>query len=58
MTEGDVNTILARLATIETKLSAVPDHEARIRRLERLQWIAYGFAAAAGAGVTKLWGGV
>lgn len=57
MTESDVNIILQRLAVIEDKLTnALPDHEARIRRLERFQWLAYGFAAAAGAGAAKLTG--
>jgi len=56
MSTNDVNTILQRLAALETKLEAVPDHEARLRRLERWQWASYGFAAAAGAGAAKLTG--
>jgi len=56
MTQHDVNTILQRLAVLEEKLIAVPDHEVRLRRLERFQWAAYGFAVAAGAGVAKLAG--
>jgi len=56
MSTNDVNTILQRLAALETKLEAVPDHEARLRRVERFQWITYGFAAAAGAGAAKLAG--
>jgi len=56
MSQNDVTTILERLAALETKLEAVPDHEARLRRVERFQWVAYGFAAAAGAGAAKLTG--
>lgn len=56
MTASEVNIILTRLAVIEDKLNAVPDHEVRIRRLERFQWVAYGFAAAAGAGAARLIG--
>jgi hypothetical protein len=56
MTQSDVNTILQRLAALEQILTAVPDHEARLRRLERWQWVVTGLAAAAGAGVTKLIG--
>lgn len=57
MTQSDVNTILQRLAVLEAKLVAVPDHESRIRRLERFQWVAYGLAAGAGFGAAKLTGG-
>jgi hypothetical protein len=46
--------IIERLTRIEVKLdtaiSRVDDHETRIRRLERIVWVAAG-AAAAGGGV-------
>lgn len=46
--------VLDRLVRIETKLdlsiSRVDDHETRLRRLERVMWIAAG-AAATGGGI-------
>lgn len=56
MSQNDVTTILERLAVLEAKLSAVPDHEDRIRALERFRWLAYGLAAGAGAGAAKFLG--
>jgi hypothetical protein len=53
--EGDVSTdteVLERLTRIEVKLDAAmsrgDDHETRIRRLERVVWIAAGAAATGG----------
>ena len=48
-----------RVISIEEKMQELSedskDHEKRIRALERKVWIAAGFAAAAGAGVSQLW---
>lgn len=44
--------VLERLVRIETKLDAAisraDDHETRIRRMERMLWLAAGAATAAG----------
>lgn len=37
------------LIEIKTTLSAIPDHESRLRKLETLVWRAAGAAAALGA---------
>lgn len=46
------NEVLERLVRIETKLDAAisraDDHETRIRRMERMLWLAAGAATAAG----------
>lgn len=66
MTSPDPSTTLLalseRLTRLETKLDLVitrlvdghGDHEVRIRRLERVVWVASGAAAAAGGGVGAL----
>ncbi|WP_405061906.1 hypothetical protein OG474_09695 [Kribbella sp. NBC_01505] len=55
---GDEDTVVERLARIETKLdvwhAAQADHESRLRRLERAVFIATGFAIAGGAGLSQL----
>ena len=52
MSTGTEREVLDRLVSIETKLdiaiSRVDDHESRVRRLERVVWIAAGAASAAG----------
>ena len=40
--------MVERLSKIETKLDRVEDHESRIRKLERMVWIAAGAGAVAG----------
>jgi len=40
--------MVSRLSKIETKLDRVEDHETRIRKMERMVWIASGAAAALG----------
>lgn len=58
MSEGAVSDLLERLARMETKLdvflSRSDDHETRLRRVERVVWIATGFAATAGSAVGAL----
>lgn len=52
--ETKLDTTSARIDTHETRLSSLersipdPDHEARLRKLERWMWLATGIAAAAG----------
>lgn len=40
--------MVERLSKIETKLDRVEDHENRIRKLERMIWVAAGAGAVAG----------
>ena len=40
--------MVERLSKIETKLDRVEDHETRLRKLERMVWIAAGAGAVAG----------
>ncbi|MGH4001541.1 MAG: hypothetical protein ACRDTJ_29230 [Pseudonocardiaceae bacterium] len=47
----DRDLLIAVHTNVETLVKASDDHEARIRRLERWQYIATGLAAAAGSGV-------
>jgi hypothetical protein len=55
MASDDVEAIKVSLARIETKLdhslSDVSDHEDRLRKLERIVWIATGLAAASGGAI-------
>ncbi len=44
---------LGRLeAKLDAAISVKADHETRIRALEKTKWVAHGFAAAIGAGVS------
>lgn len=58
MTDTEMTQSGERLVRIEVKLDQALnqhlDHEARIRRLERVLWMAAGFAATAGGGVGAL----
>jgi hypothetical protein len=54
VSDADVLSLQITMARFETKLDSAlagqVDHEDRMRRLERLVWIASGFASACGAG--------
>lgn len=46
MTERDLLMVIK--TKVETFIDGQKDHETRIRRLERIVWLAMGFAAAGG----------
>lgn len=58
--EGTITTpeLIRWLRRVERKLDAVTnDHEQRIRKLERMLWVAAGMAAAGGGVLSRLIGG-
>jgi hypothetical protein len=54
---ADEVTLIERRVRIETKLDmwheAANDHETRLRRLERLMWVAAGISMAGSAGLSQ-----
>jgi hypothetical protein len=54
---ADDVTSVERPARIETKLdmwhNAANDHETRLRRLERLMWVAVGISMTRGSGLSQ-----
>ena len=58
MTIEDLAVVVARIeAKLDVAISKGDDHETRIRALERKVWMAAGFAAAGGAGLSQFLGG-
>ena len=46
--------VIDRLARIEERVSAVPDHETRLRTVEKRQWLLAGVAVGLGPLLSKL----
>ncbi len=51
----DLMRVLGRMeAKLDAAIEAKADHEGRLRSLEKTKWMAHGFAAAVGAGVSSV----